>query len=89
MAGTTLPFVGAVAALVVLGAWVIDHPGILRSVDGIKITLDKIDGHALSDPAAMRQQLSQRLGVDVMSYQITALDYINDMARINVHYRKH
>jgi Domain of unknown function (DUF4956) len=89
VAGTTLPFVAAVAALVVLGAYVIDHPGILRSVDGVKITLDKIDGHALSDPAAMRQQLSQRLGVDVMSYQITALDYINDMARINVHYRKH
>jgi hypothetical protein len=73
---------------VLLGAWLIDHPRILRSVDGIKVTLDKIDGHALSDPAAMRSELSQRLGVEVMSYQITALDYITDMARINVYYRK-
>ncbi len=87
--GTTLPFVGAVIAIVLLGAWLIDHPSILRSVDGIKLTLDKIDGHALSDPAAMRTQLSQRLGVEVMSYQITTLDYITDMARINVYYRKH
>ncbi len=86
--GTTLPFVAAIALLVPVGAWLIDHPRILRSVDAIRITLDQIDGHALSDPAAMRAGLSQRLGVDVMSYQITALDYINDMARINVYYRK-
>jgi Domain of unknown function (DUF4956) len=86
--GTTLPFVAAITAMVLIGAYLIDHPRILHSVDGIKITLDKIDGHALSDPVAMRSELSKRLGVDVMSYQITALDYINDMARINVYYRK-
>jgi hypothetical protein len=86
--GTTLPFVAAMAALVVAGAWIIDHPRVLQSVDGIRITLDKIDGHALSDPAVMRAELSRRLGVDVMSYQITALDYINDMARLHVFYRK-
>lgn len=86
--GTTLPFVAAVATLVVLGAWSLDHPRVLQSVDGIRITLDKIETHALSDPAVMRADLSQRLGVDVMSYQITALDYINDMARIHVFYRK-
>lgn len=86
--GTTLPFVAAISTLVVAGAWAIDHPRVLQSVDGIRITLDKIDHHALSDPAAMRADLSARLGVQVMSYQITALDYINDMARINVFYRK-
>ena len=67
---------------------VIDHPRMLHAADGVKITLDKIDAHALSDPGVMRADLSKRLGVEVMSYQITALDYINDMARINVFYRK-
>jgi Domain of unknown function (DUF4956) len=86
--GTSLPFVAAITALVVFGTWVIDHPRVLRSVDGIRITLDRIEKHALSEPEAMRAQLSKRLGVDVMSYEITALDYINDMARINVFYRK-
>ena len=85
--GTTLPFVALVVVLILLGAWIVDHPAILRSSDGIKLTLDKIDPHALSDPEAMRADLSARLGVEVMSYQITALDYINDMARINVFYR--
>jgi len=86
--GTTAAFAGAAALLVLLGAWVIDHPRVLRSVDGVRLTLDKIDTHALSEPHTMRAELSRRLGVDVMSYQITALDYINDMARINVFYRK-
>lgn len=86
--GTSLPFTAAIAALVVASAYVLDHPRVLRSVEGIKISLDKIDTHALSDPAAMRADLSKRLGVDVMSYQIIALDYITDMARINVYYRK-
>ncbi|MCF2870644.1 DUF4956 domain-containing protein [Octadecabacter sp. G9-8] len=86
--GTELAFVGVIVSLVLIGAWALDHPRILRSADGVKITLDKIDPHALSDPEAMRKDLSGRLGVDVMSYQITALDYINDMARINVFFRK-
>jgi Domain of unknown function (DUF4956) len=86
--GTSLPFVAGIVAVVLLGAWAIDHPQVLQSVDSIRITLDKIEMHALSDPAAMRSDLSRRLGVDVMSYQITALDYINDMARLHVFYRK-
>ncbi|MCR9237832.1 MAG: DUF4956 domain-containing protein [Alphaproteobacteria bacterium] len=86
--GTELAFVGVIVSLVLLGAWALDHPRILKSADGVKITLDKIDTHALSDPEAMRKDLSTRLGVDVMSYQITALDFINDMARINVFFRK-
>ena len=87
--GTTIAFVAAVVTLILIAAWIIDHPRILRSADGVKITLDKIDAHALSNPEVMRADLSARLGVEVMSYQIVALDYINDMARINVFYRKH
>jgi hypothetical protein len=86
--GTTLPLVGLVVGLVLLGAYVFDHPRILKSVDGIKVTLDKIEPDTLSDPAKMRSALSTRLGVQVMSYQIVALNYITDMAQINVFYRK-
>lgn len=86
--GTTLPFVAAVVVAVIVMAWILDHPLILAQADGVKITLDKIDHDALSDPKRMRADLSERLGVQVMSYQITALNYINDMASINVFYRK-
>lgn len=86
--GTDLEFVALVAAGVVFFAWALDHPMILSQADGVKITLDKIDHDALSNPARMKADLSSRLGVEVMSYQITALNYINDMASINVFYRK-
>lgn len=86
--GTPLLLVGAVALVVLLAAWGLDHPAILASADGCKITLDKIDPEALSHPDKMRADLSRRLGVQVTSYQITALDYINDMARVTVFFRK-
>ncbi len=86
--GSDIVLALAVVSLVLIGAFVFDHPAILASSDGVKITLDKIDHDALSDPAKMRADLSKRLGVDVMSYQITVLDYINDMARMNVFFRK-
>lgn len=86
--GSTLMFAGATIALILVSAFIIDHPRILRSAGGVKIVLDKIDLHALSSPDAMRVELTQRLGVDVISFQITRLDYINDLANINVFFRK-
>ena len=86
--GTTLPFVITVIMLVLLAAYIVDHPRILKSVDSIKITLDKIEPDALSDPNKMRRDLSERLGVEVMNCQIVALNCITDMAQISVFYRK-
>lgn len=86
--GSSLAMTALIATLVVFGAFVFDHPRVLPSADGIRVSLDRIDPRALSDPPAMRRELSQRLGVEVMSYQIVSLDFITDMARINVHYRK-
>jgi predicted membrane protein len=86
--GTSLEMVLAVVGIVLAGAFVLDHPRILKTSDGVKVTLDKIDHDALSNPARMKEDLSKRLGVQVMSYQITALDYVTDLARINVFFRK-
>ena len=77
--GTRLPIVGAD---------ILDHPSLLKSADGVKITLDKIDAQALSNPAHLRAELSARLGVKVVPYQITVLVYITDMARINLFFHK-
>ena len=84
--GTSIGFVAVTTALVLLGAFVIDHPRILSSADSIKITLDKIDAHALSDRVRMREELTRRLGVEVMSYRISSLNYVNDLANIQVFY---
>lgn len=86
--GTTVGFVATATALVLLGAYFIDHPRMLRSADRVNITLDKIDEHALSDRARMRDELTRRLGVEVMSYRIASLNYVNDLANIQVFYSK-
>ena len=85
--GTSLQFVIAVVVFLLLGAFVLDHPHILHSVAGVKITLDKIDHRALSDQPAMRADLGERLGVEVVYYQLKSFDYVNETARINVFYR--
>lgn len=86
--GTSVGFVLVTTALVLLGAYVIDHPRVLRSASSMKLTLDRVVPHALSDPGAMQAELSEQLGVQVVSYRITAIDYINDMMRVDVYYRK-
>jgi hypothetical protein len=86
--GTTLPFVAITIATVLLSAYLIDHPRILPSVSSLRITLDKIDYYAINDTEKMRAELSSRLGVTVLSYQIKTVDFINDMVVVNVNYRK-
>jgi ABC-type antimicrobial peptide transport system permease subunit len=86
--GTTLPFVMITNTAVLISVFLLDHPFVLPSVNTLRITLDKIDEHALSNPELMCNDLSTRLGVSVLSYQIKSLDFINDLAVLNVNYRK-
>lgn len=86
--GTGLSLVAIVTAIVLIAAWIIDHPKMLQSSSSAKLTLDRIEPHVLQDYERMRSELSARLGVDVMTFQIVELNYVNDLARINVFYRK-
>ncbi len=86
--GTALPLIVLVLLVVLLGVYVLDHPLILQSISGTKLSLDHIDKALLADPAAMRRTLSERLGVEVLSYQVLQIDYITELARLNVYFRK-
>lgn len=85
--GTSVEFAVGIILLVLLGTYIIDHPKMLRSIGGAKVTLDKIDQALFADPPAMRQILSKQLGVDVLSFQVLQLDYINELARLNEYFR--
>ena len=86
--GASIVLSALVVSALLLGVYVIDHPRMLRSISTAKINLDQIDKELLSDPAVMRLRLEERLGVEVLSYEVLQLDYINEMARINVFCRK-
>ncbi len=85
--GTGLILVSTIVVFVLAAAWILDHPKMLQSANSTKLTLDSIDQHVLSDTDKMRAELSKRLGVEVMNFQIVELNYVNDLARINVYYR--
>lgn len=85
--GTGLVFVLCIVSFVITAAWILDHPNMMKSAHGAKVTLDAIDPDILSDTEKTRQLLCERLGVDVMTFQIIELNYVNDMARINIFYR--
>ncbi|MEN9375290.1 MAG: hypothetical protein RL710_447, partial [Pseudomonadota bacterium] len=59
--GTTLPLMVAIATLVLIGTFIIDHPKILHSVSSLNLTLDKIESCVLADPSTMIHNLSQLL----------------------------
>ena len=84
---TPLPLVGMVLALTLLGAFCFDHPRLLATVTSTKVTLDKVPANVLSDPNQLRDELRERLGVEILSYRVTSVDYITDMVRATVHYR--
>lgn len=85
--GTSLTLVLSITLFILTGAWIFDHPKVLKSSSSTKLTLDKVDPHMLSNVELMRSQLSERLGVEVMNFNIVELNYVNDLARINVYYR--
>ena len=86
VAGTSLGFVVLITLFVLVGAWIIDHPKMLQSSHSARITLDSIEPHILSDPDTLTKELSERLGVNVLNFQITELNYVNDLARLNIFY---
>lgn len=85
--GGSIVLSALITCFLLLGVYVIDHPRMLKSVRSAKLFLDQIDADILSDQAAMTARLGERLNVEVLSYEVLQLDYINEMARINVYCR--
>ena len=85
--GTSLVFVILMIVMVLTGVFVIDHPRILRSVSQMKVTLDSIPESLLSQPEMLKTELSQRLGVEILSYRITSVCYVSEVIQAEVDFR--
>jgi Domain of unknown function (DUF4956) len=79
----------AALGLVLAGAYIVDHPRILRAVSGAKVTLDHIPPDMFTNETDFRGALSARLGVNVLSFQVIQLDYISEMVKLHVFFSKH
>lgn len=86
--GTDILNVAAITLLALLSVYVVDHPALVRGSGAVKVTLDQIDPHLLSQPEAMKRVLSQRLGVSVTGFQIETLNFVNELAVVTLTYDK-
>jgi hypothetical protein len=85
--GTSLTFALVMILIVLISVFIIDHPRILRSVGQMKITLDHIPQSLLSKPEILRDELSKRLGVEILSYRITSICYVSEVIKAEVDFR--
>jgi hypothetical protein len=87
MQGTDFKTVLLSITLLLTFSYILDHPAILPKVNGMRITLDYIDKQELADHTLMCKNLSERVGVTVLSCSVKTVDYINEMVVINVNYK--
>ncbi len=85
--GTDLSFVLLMLLIVLVTVYVLDHPRILRSASQMKLTLDEIPANLLSNPPALRADLSKRLGVQVVAVRIINIDYVTEVVRLELGFR--
>ncbi|MBS0122952.1 DUF4956 domain-containing protein [Thetidibacter halocola] len=86
--GTPILNVVAISALALLGVYVVDHPALVRGSRAVTVTLDRIDPQLLKDEREMTGVLTERLGVNVTGYDIVSLNYVNELAIVNLTYNK-
>src|SRR5690625_3115756 len=87
IAGTDLAFVVLMLAAVLLAVFVIDHPRILRTASQMQVKLDYIPDNLVSDPESLHRELSQRLGVRVVSVRVRSVCYVTDVVVAEVDFR--
>ncbi len=85
--GTSMPFVMLMILLMLVAVYIIDHPEILKSVNQATVRLDTIPEGFMSNPGTLREVLSHRLGVEVLSYRILSVCYVTEVIQVEVDYR--
>ena len=85
--GTSMLFVMLMILLMLVAVYIIDHPEILKSVNQATVRFDAIPEGFMSEPSVLKNALSQRLGVEVLSYRILSVCYVTEVIQVEVDYR--
>jgi hypothetical protein len=73
---------GALAAIALLAAYVIDHPRLSRPAKSMEVTLELV----FSDTEMLRRHLEERLNARVLSVTVREIDYVRETTRAAVRY---
>jgi hypothetical protein len=75
---------GALAAVALLAAFVIDHPRLSRPTKSMEVTLELV----FSDTEALRRHLAERLNAHVLAVDVREIDYVRETTRAQVRYAR-
>src|SRR4051794_34060192 len=70
----------ALSAALLITLYLVDHPALHRRTARTRVTLDSV----ISSPAALREELERRLGVEVVEASVVGVDYVREIMRVNV-----
>lgn len=74
--------------VILVGTWVIDHPKLLSGVQNMRIVLDHIPKGLLDTKSATLGELSDLLGVQVLTYTVIDINQVKDTVKLEIAYRK-
>ncbi len=74
--------------MILVTAWIIDHPLLLSGVQNMKVTLDYIPKDILSHDQELTRSLSVTLGIEVITYTVINIDHVNDTVKLEIAYKK-
>jgi Domain of unknown function (DUF4956) len=78
----SLAFSGALAAVALLAAWIIDHPRLSEPTRRVEVMLELV----FSDDDALRRHLEERLNASVRQLSVLEIDYVREITRAEVRY---
>jgi hypothetical protein len=76
----SLPLTGALCAIALATAVVVDHRRILRPARTLEVTLEEV----FADEAPLRTHLEERLAARVMEVSVLEIDYVREITRVRV-----
>jgi hypothetical protein len=78
----------ALNIMILIAAWTIDHPRLLRGIQNMKVVLDHIPKDILVTSPETLISLSETLGVEVITYTVLNINQVKDTVKLEIAYKK-
>jgi len=75
--------------LILLGAWIINHPNILPNSENLEIILGGKNLNFISNEAEIREKIKEFCGIDATTLNIVTVDVARKKVVVNITYTKH
>lgn len=85
--GTDFGFIILMLLVVLLAVYIVDHPRILHSSSVSRLTLDYIPNNVLGNSNNLKEELSGKLGVGVISVRVISIDYVAEVVKVEIGFR--